>query len=252
MNSDRLAHTSVDPANDTSGALPTELIADLAAVSAATAGRLAAGATLWCTAPFAHWRARSFANEIGQGVDGSKTTLSAVAVPSDRIWQHLGPLAQAGDMLAVITETTPVPISAMREHASTWGLTTIWIGAGTRPEPGEADFVLWVEGNDASAAAQRLAMVCHELADLVHLDLARGHLSELTTSPACEEEICLTCSDEGRLGEVVALLGSASVLVRTPSGLETVDTSLIGNVRPGDVVLVHAGAAITIIGNSNP
>ncbi len=33
--------------------------------------------------------------------------------------------------------------------------------------------------------------------------------------------------------------------VRTAAGLETVSTLVVGPVRPGDLVLVHAGTAIT-------
>ena len=37
----------------------------------------------------------------------------------------------------------------------------------------------------------------------------------------------------------------ASALVRTAKGEEDVDVTLVGDVWPGDLVLVHAGAAIT-------
>jgi len=37
------------------------------------------------------------------------------------------------------------------------------------------------------------------------------------------------------------------VQVRTSQGIETVDTSLVGRVERNDLVLVHAGAAITAV-----
>ena len=38
--------------------------------------------------------------------------------------------------------------------------------------------------------------------------------------------------------------------VRTPAGLEAVDTTLIDDARPGDLVLIHAGAAVSAGGGS--
>jgi hydrogenase expression/formation protein HypC len=57
---------------------------------------------------------------------------------------------------------------------------------------------------------------------------------------SCDESHCITCSDEAvsmRVTEVrpdgIALCGDAEVLV-----------DLVGDVAPGDELLVHAGAAI--------
>jgi hydrogenase maturation factor len=56
----------------------------------------------------------------------------------------------------------------------------------------------------------------------------------------------VTCSDEGRLAEVILEpadpLGQA--LVRTAKGEEWVDVSVLGDVAPYDLVLLHAGTAI--------
>ena len=64
------------------------------------------------------------------------------------------------------------------------------------------------------------------------------------------EDVCVTCSDEGRLGEIVALRADGQAQVRTPAGLEAVDTTLIDDARPGDLVLIHAGSAVTIVDGS--
>jgi hydrogenase maturation factor len=57
---------------------------------------------------------------------------------------------------------------------------------------------------------------------------------------SCDDDHCITCSDEAvpmRVTEVrpdgIALCGEAEVL-----------TALVGDVAPGDELLVHAGAAI--------
>ena len=56
----------------------------------------------------------------------------------------------------------------------------------------------------------------------------------------------MTCSDEGRLAEVVLEPADATgqALVRTAKGEEWVDVSMLGDVAPNDLVLVHAGTAI--------
>jgi hydrogenase maturation factor len=55
----------------------------------------------------------------------------------------------------------------------------------------------------------------------------------------------VTCADEGRLAEVLANAAAGEARVRTASGLETADVSLVEPVAPGDLVLIHAGSAIT-------
>jgi len=66
-------------------------------------------------------------------------------------------------------------------------------------------------------------------------------------SAECTEEVCVTCSDEGRLGEIVSVLAHGQARVRTPAGLEAVDTTLIDEPRPGDLVLIHARTAVTLL-----
>jgi hydrogenase maturation factor len=73
-----------------------------------------------------------------------------------------------------------------------------------------------------------------------------GLLSE-GAQPACESVPgCITCSDEGRLAEVLES-GADTAEVRTAEGPATVDTMAVGAVRPGDLLLVHAGAAIAVL-----
>ncbi|MFP4634593.1 MAG: HypC/HybG/HupF family hydrogenase formation chaperone [Nitriliruptoraceae bacterium] len=57
-------------------------------------------------------------------------------------------------------------------------------------------------------------------------------------------QVCITCSDEGRVAEVVEVVDAHTVRARTPRGLEQVDTTLLATVAVGDRVLVHAGTAI--------
>lgn len=82
--------------------------------------------------------------------------------------------------------------------------------------------------------------------------MSEGEEERLATPGACTDDVCITCSDEGRIGRVVAppetLWGPA--IVRTERGDEDVDVTLIGEVRPGDVVLIHAGGAISRVDES--
>jgi hydrogenase maturation factor len=61
----------------------------------------------------------------------------------------------------------------------------------------------------------------------------------------CTDDVCVTCSDEGRLGEVLAASAGGMATVRTANGLETVVTTLVDPVAAGELVLVHAGTAIS-------
>ncbi|QQS01567.1 MAG: HypC/HybG/HupF family hydrogenase formation chaperone [Austwickia sp.] len=65
------------------------------------------------------------------------------------------------------------------------------------------------------------------------------------------ETTCVTCSDEGRPGVILALPADARpgepALVRTDRGEERVDLCLVDGVRTGDVVLIHAGLAIAVL-----
>lgn len=55
----------------------------------------------------------------------------------------------------------------------------------------------------------------------------------------------MTCSDEGRVAEVSAVLTDGRVEVLAGGQAEQVDGRLVDGLRPGDLVLVHAGVAVT-------
>jgi len=97
--------------------------------------------------------------------------------------------------------------------------------------------VLWLDDPDPLVPATgRFVLLYHLLWELTHVCFEHPGL---LTEEACTDEVCITCSDEGRLGEVVG-----PGRVRTASGVEDVETLLIGQVQPGDLLLVHAGTAI--------
>ena len=61
----------------------------------------------------------------------------------------------------------------------------------------------------------------------------------------CTDEVCITCSDEGRPAEVLTTAPDGTASVRTAEGKEDVVTVLAGALVPGDLVLVHAGMVIS-------
>ena len=58
-------------------------------------------------------------------------------------------------------------------------------------------------------------------------------------------DVCVTCSDEGRVAEVRAVLAEGRVEVLAGGQTEQVDGRLVEGLGPGDLVLVHAGVAVT-------
>jgi len=70
--------------------------------------------------------------------------------------------------------------------------------------------------------------------------------------PECSDEVCVTCSDTAVPVTVVCLLEDDLAVVRTDrDGLEEVSVALV-RARVGDVVLVHAGEAIAVLGGELP
>ncbi len=164
------------------------------------------------------------------------------------------PVAQArvasrpGDLLlAVASADDPAVLDAMR-RAPAWGALTVWIGSGPRPAAGAANHILWVDSDDPMVPATgRFVLMYHLLWELTHVCFEHPGLLK-PGADDCTDEVCVTCSDEGRLAEVVLEPVDSQALVRTAKGEEWVDVTLLGSdppVAPNDLVLVHAGTAIT-------
>jgi hydrogenase maturation factor len=128
---------------------------------------------------------------------------------------------------------------------------TIWMGAGAIPAERAADHVVWVDDSDHldSPALHdgRLVLLYHVLWELTHVCFEHPGLLRTDDEANCGDDVCITCSDEGRIGEVIAAEGSSRARVRTAKGIETIDTTIVTAVVPGDLVLIHAGAAISEI-----
>jgi hypothetical protein len=219
---------------------------DLARAALVMARQFAAGGTLWCLAPSWPDHARHAAVEFVHPVIVGKRALPAVSIDDPDPVAVLRARVRPGDLLLCVSTAREPTVRAVLHRARAWGLTTIWVGAGPPPEPGAADAVLWVDGEPATAPHDgRLVLQYHLLWELAHVCFE--HPGLLRTGAACEDgPVCTTCSDEGRLAEVVAVTG-ASAAVRSATGVESVDLTLVGEVVPGDVVLVHAGQALVVL-----
>ncbi|MDP8927846.1 MAG: hydrogenase assembly protein HupF [Actinomycetota bacterium] len=221
-----------------------DLATDLAAASLALARRFADGATMWCCSPNWPHHARHVAVEFVHPVIVGKRALPALMVPGDDLVATLRVSVRPGDIIVAVADAHEVAVAESMRRARAWGVETLWIGTGPRPERGAADHVIWLTDGEALASYDgRFILLYHLLWELTHVCFE--HPGLLSTDEACEGEVCITCSDEGRLGEVVRVEDDTQVLVRTPTGTEPVDTDLVGPVEEGDLVVIHAGSAIT-------
>jgi hypothetical protein len=222
---------------------------DLSLAALTLARRFAAGAAMWCVAPEWPAHARHVAVEFVHPVIVGKRALPAVSVDAAGAAETVRLLARPGDILLVVGTADDGVVSDLVARADAWGLTSIWLGAGPRPSPGgvaaRADHVLWLDDADPAVAARSgdLVLCYHLLWELTHVVLE--HPGLLAPDPDCTEEVCVTCSDEGRVAEVRTVLEEGRVEVLAGGHTERIDGRLVDDLRPGDLVLVHAGVVLT-------
>jgi hypothetical protein len=230
------------------GAGPAE---DLAPAALTMARHFAAGATLWCIAPQGPAHARHVAVEFVHPVIVGKRALPAVSIDGPRAAESLRLLGRPGDLLLCIGTAADPVLRDLVTRADAWGLISLWLGAG--PRPGRvghdlvADHVVWLEGGEPARAASSgdLVLLYHLLWELTHIVFE--HPGLLNQDAEFSAEICVTCSDEGRVAEVRAVLAEGRVEVVAGGQAEQIDGRLIDGLRPGDLVLVHAGVAVTTL-----
>jgi hydrogenase maturation factor len=90
-------------------------------------------------------------------------------------------------------------------------------------------------------------LLYHLLWELTHVVFEHPGLLEPEPGPVCTDEVCITCSDQGLVAEVTAVHGDGRADVVVGGRPETVDISLV-EAGPGDLLLVHAGVAVTLVG----
>jgi hypothetical protein len=230
--------------------LDSGLADDLAASALALARRFHAGATMWCAAPQWEPHAHHMAVEFVHPVIVGKRALPAIALTAPDLVGQARVSVRSGDIVIAVAAASDTAVRNLMRRTDAWGALSVWIGSGARPAGGAADHVLWIDDpNPLAPATGRFVLMYHLLWELTHVCFE--HPGLLTERPEdCTDEVCVTCSDEGRAGEVVVadLDRFGTALVRTATGEEQVDTTLVGPVAPGDLLLVHAGSAITRVG----
>ena len=228
---------------------------DLSSAALSLARRFAAGATMWCVAPQWPAHARHVAVEFVHPVIVGKRALPAISLDASGAAEAVRLLARPGDILLVVSTADDHVASDLVARADAWGLISLWIGAGVRPGPGggpaRADHVVWLDDADPAVAARSgdLVLVYHLLWELTHVVFE--HPGLLTPGPDCANDVCVTCSDEGRVAEVRLVLTEGRVEVLAGGHAEQIDGRLVDDLRPGDLVLVHAGVAVTSLSESH-
>jgi hypothetical protein len=193
--------------------------------------------------------ARHVAVEFVHPVIAGARALPAVALIEVDPTDTLRAMARSDDVLVVIGSADAIDDGLLR-RAEAWGLTSVWLGAGTRPTTRGADHSIWLDDDPVALIDGRIVLGYHVLWELTHVCFEHpGLLDGERGAPDDGADVCTTCSDEGRLVEVVEIVGGANdvVIVRAGDATETVNTALVGPVRPGDLVLVHAGTAIATV-----
>jgi hypothetical protein len=224
--------------------LDAELATDLAVTAFTLAKRFAAGATMWSIAPSWEPHALHIAVEFVHPVIMGKRALPAVALTGPNLVDLVRVSVRPGDIVIGVGPADDPDLLSVMHRSPAWGATTIWIGSGKRPAAGAADHVLWLDDPDPRIPATGgFVLFYHLLWELTHVCFEHPGLLK----PECTEEVCVTCSDEGRLGEVVTASAEGMAAVRTARGVENVVTALIDPVAAGELVLVHAGTAISRI-----
>src|ERR1700760_859149 len=209
--------------------LASDLATDLAATAFTLARRFAAGATMWSIAPSWEPHALHIAVEFVHPVIMGKRALPAVALTGPDLVDLVRVSVRPGDIVVAVAGADNAQVRSVMRRSLAWGATTIWIGSGERPKAGMADHVLWLDDPDPRVPATGgFVLFYHLLWELTHVCFEHSGLLK----PESAEDVCVTCSDEGRLGEVIATSGEMAT-VRTARGVEDVVTALIEPVTAG-------------------
>lgn len=208
----------------------------LAAAALMLARRFRAGGTLWCWSPGWPSDAAHVAVEFVHPVIVGKRALPAMAVHDAC---EIRRCARPGDVLVAIGAGDDPVVADAIARTPAWGIDAIWLATGPRPAPD-------IPGHAVSlgTAADRADVVCayHLLWELAHVCFEHPGVLD---RPAEEATSCPACMDTGDLGEVRAADRADEATVVVGGVPRTVDLSLVGGGASGDLVVVHAGVAIT-------
>ena len=175
-----------------------------------------------------------------------KRALPAISLDSADPVVALRSLVRSGDVVLAVSRLDCAATAAVMRRGEAWGAMTMWLGVGERPRAGVAHHIVWADDTSELESPAlydgRLVLLYHVLWELTHVCFE--HPGLLTADECSDDEVCITCSDEGRVGEVIATDGAGNVARTYCAGIESINTTMISTVAPGDLVLIHAGAAI--------
>lgn len=215
----------------------------LATTALALARRFAAGGTLWCLAPGVAHHAHHVAVEFVHPVIVGKRSLPAVAIDAERdLLEAVRVLVRPGDVLLAIGSGDDPALASVLRRGEAWGVETILLAVGPRPPADLADHVIWT----GTSGGGGLPLAYHLLWELTHVVFEHPGLL-VAPDPVCRDDVCITCSDEGRSVEVRSLIDPRTALVLADGHEERVDLSVVSAVGPGDLLLVHAGLALSVL-----
>jgi hypothetical protein len=157
-------------------------------------------------------------------------------------------MSRPGDVLIGVGPADDPVTDDLVRRSEAWGVASVRLGAGPRPSDLRATHTVWLDDSDPAAAARdgSLVVLYHLLWELTHVALE--HPGLLVPEPECPDGHCVTCSDEGTVGEVRSVHGPRATVVLAGRP-EEVDVTLVGPVAAGELVLVHAGVALTALGS---
>ncbi len=137
------------------------------------------------------------------------------------------------------------------EAAHALGCLTVALVGGDGGPIAQAPFVdhaLVARSDDPCVVKEIHVTMYHVLWELVHVFFEQsGGQATPGPEPECQDEVCITCSDQAVAVRVVELRPGDLALVDTGSGLEEVSVALV-DARVGGRVLVHAKEAIAVVG----
>ncbi len=222
---------------------------ELALASLTLARRFAAGAVMWCVAPQWPAHGRHVAVEFVHPVIVGKRALPAVHLEGPDVRGALRLLSRPGDVLLAVSAADDEGTVDLLRRSEAWGLTRLWLGrapsrTGARRARGLAS------QTPGAAYSGDIVLLYHLLWELTHVVFEHPGLVDI--QPECTEEVCVTCADEGRVAEVATVRPDGTAEVVVGGVTETLDVSLVAPVLPGDLVLAHAGVAITTLPGTGP
>lgn len=221
-----------------------DLAEDLAATAIAVAARFSRGGSMWCLAPGHPEHGRHLAVEFVHPVIVGKPALPAISVDVAAPVDAVRSLVSAGDIVVVVGDAEPAVLDVL-QRCPAWGATAVWIGAGRRPRLDTPAHLLWVDDDTGTAHHDgRLVQTYHLLWELTHVCLEHG-AGVVDEDPCMTDDVCVTCADEALLGEIITTSPDGGAAVRIDGTAQQIDVSLVDDAGPGDLVLVHAGVAIS-------